>query len=155
MEAFSLDLRERVVGACDDRLSTRQEIAETIGVSVSFITKLLRRRRTEKFIAAKPHSGGGKPSLVQNDLKRVRKLVDEQPDATLSELCRRLRSGGGPRVHRWTMCRALQRLGLVRKKSPFTPRNAIRRGLSGGVANGVAPSGRSIRISWCSSMKAA
>jgi len=128
MEAYSLDLRERVVRACDDRLGTRQEIGEMLGVSVSFITKLLRRRRMENSIAAKPHSGGGKPALDEKHLGQVRKLVDKQPDATLSELCQRLHGGGGPQVHLWTMCRALQRLGLARKKSLFTPRNAIRLG---------------------------
>jgi transposase len=126
MEAYSLDLRERVVRACDDRLGTREEIAEMLGVSVSFITKLLRRRRDEKTIAARPHSGGGKPSLSEADLKRVEKLVARQADATLPELCGQLADGGGPQVKPWTMCRALQRLGLVRKKSPFTPRSGIR-----------------------------
>jgi len=126
MEAYSLDLRERVVRACDDHQGTRQEIAEMFGVSVSFITKLLRRRRLENSIAAKPHSGGGKPALQEQHLNRVRKLVEQQPDATLSELCQRLHHGGGPRVHPWTLCRALRRLGLPRKKSLFTPRNGIR-----------------------------
>ena len=126
MEAYSLDLRERVVRACDEGLGTRQEIAEMLGVSVPFITKLLRRRRDEKTIAAKPHSGGGKPALDEADLKRVREMVDEQPDATLDELCRGLAERGGTTVQIWTMCRALQRLGLVRKKSPFTPRSGIR-----------------------------
>jgi transposase len=126
MEAYSLDLRERVVRACDDGLGTREEIAQMLGVSISFITKLLRRRRDEKTIAAKPHSGGGKPSLDSKDEKRVQKLVARQPDATLKELCRRLSDAGGAGVESWTMCRALKRLGLVRKKSPFTPRSGIR-----------------------------
>src|SRR5438093_3521814 len=93
-----------------------------LGVSVSFITKLLRRRREDKTIAAKAHAGGGKPSMDERDLQGVRKLVADQPDATLSELCRRLYEGGGAAVRPWTMCRALRRLGLVRKQSPFTPR---------------------------------
>lgn len=126
MEAFSLDLRTRVVRACDDRAGTREEIAEMLGVSVSFITKLLRRRREHSTIAAKPRSGGGKPSLDERDLRRVRTLVSQQPDVTLSELCQRLREAGGPAVRPWTMCRALKTLGLVRKKSPFTPRSGIR-----------------------------
>jgi len=126
MEAYSLDLRERVVRACDDGLGTREEIARMLGVSVSFITKLLRRRRDEKTLAAKPHSGGGKPSLDRKDEKRVRKLVARQPDATLRELCDRLADAGGATIRIWTMCRALARLGLVRKKSPFTPRSGIR-----------------------------
>lgn len=126
MEAYSLDLRERVVRACDDVVGTRNEIAQMFGVSVSFITKLLRRRRQHKTIAAKPRSGGGKPSLDKSDLQQVRELVDEQPDATLQELCRRLQQRVGKAVQSWTMCRALKRLGLVRKKSPFTPRSGIR-----------------------------
>jgi transposase len=126
MDAYSLDLRERVVRACDDHVGTREEIAETFGVSVSFITKLLRRRRDEKTVAARPHSGGGKRSMDGTDLERVKDLVAEQPDATLDELCQRLRGRGGASVAPWTMCRALKALGLVRKKSPFTPRSAIR-----------------------------
>jgi transposase len=126
MEAYSLDLRERLVRACDDRVGTREEVAETFGVSVSFITKLLRRRRDERTIAAKPRAGGGKPSMDGADRGRVRELVAEQPDATLGELCQRLRDRGGAPVKPWTMCRALKALGLVRKKSPFTPRSATR-----------------------------
>jgi len=128
MEAYSLDLRERVVRACDDRVGTREEIAEMLKLSVSFITKLLRRRRDEKTIAAKPHSGGGKPSLDKSDVKRVQELIAKQPDATLKELCHRLTKSGGTTVQIWTMCRALARLGLTRKKSPFTPQSGIRLG---------------------------
>ena len=110
MEAYSLDLRERVVRACDDGFGTREDIAEMLGVSVSFITKLLRRRRDEKSIAAKPHSGGGRPSLDKINMKRVQELVVKQPDATLKELCRGLTGSGGTTVQIWTMCRALRRL---------------------------------------------
>ena len=126
MEALSLDLRERVVRACDEGVGTREEIAEIFGVSISFITKLLRRRRDEKTIAAKLHSGGGKPSLEKVELKQVRELVEQQPDATLAELCQRLQERSGKAVKSWTMCRVLKRLGLPRKKSPFTPRSGIR-----------------------------
>jgi transposase len=126
MDAYSLDLRERVLSDCDEGFNTQEEVAETFGVSVSFITKLLRRRRDKKMIVAKPHAGGGKPSLGQADLKRVRQIIDQRPDATLNELCGALKDDGGTSVKPWTMCRALQRLGLVRKKSPFTRRSGIR-----------------------------
>ena len=45
MDAYSKDLRERVVGACEGREMTQQEVAEAFGVSLSFITKPLRRKR--------------------------------------------------------------------------------------------------------------
>jgi transposase len=154
MEAYSLDLRERVVRACDERAGTQPEIAEMLGVSVSFITKLLQRRAQHKTIAAKAHSGGGKPSMAEQDLQRVQELVADQPDATLVELCERLHKLGGAAVRSWTMCRALKRLGLVRKKSPFTPPNGIRLGSRSCVQTGAGRWRRSIPGSWFSLMKA-
>ena len=56
MEALSLDLRERVAAACDEGSDTQPEVAERFGVSVSFITKLMRRRRATSSLAAKPRS---------------------------------------------------------------------------------------------------
>ena len=32
MEAYSLDLRQRICAACDERIETRQEIADRFGV---------------------------------------------------------------------------------------------------------------------------
>lgn len=128
MEALSLDLRERVAAACDEGAESQPEVAERFAVSVSFITKLLRRRRLTGSVAAKPRGGGRKPALGAGDLGRVRRLVAEQPDATLAELCGRLRAGGGPGVGAWTMCRALKALGLARKKSPPTRASVTRPG---------------------------
>ena len=128
MEALSLDLRERVAAACDEGAESQPEVAERFAVSVSFITKLLRRRRLTGSVAAKPRGGGRKPALGAGDLGRVRRLVAEQPDATLAELCGRLRAGGGPAVGAWTMCRALKALGLARKKSPSTRASVTRPG---------------------------
>jgi transposase len=128
MEALSLDLRERVAAACDEGSDTQPEIAERFGVSVSFITKLLRRRRLTGSLAAKARGGGRKPALGARDLDRVRRLVAEQRDATLAELCDRLRARGGPAVGAWTMCRALRTLGLPRKKSPSTRASVTRLG---------------------------
>lgn len=45
MKAYSMDLRERVVRVCDEGLDTQEEIAQALGVGISFITELLRRRR--------------------------------------------------------------------------------------------------------------
>ncbi len=55
MEAYSLDLRECVCAACDEWLETRAEVAERLGVSRSFVQKLLRRRKSGS-IQAKPSS---------------------------------------------------------------------------------------------------
>ena len=157
MEAYSLDLRERVVAACEEGTDTRVEIAERYGVSTSFIRKLLRRKKLSGSIAAKPRAGGRKPSMDENDLQKVRKLVEQQPDATLGELCQQLAAAGGNRsVRPWTMCRALgRRVKLPRKKSPCTPASATRRGFKSCVGNGSRRSARFRPGSWSLSTRAA
>jgi transposase len=51
----------------------------------------------------------------------VQQLVDQQPDATLSELCERLAKHNGIQVSVPTMHRAVQRLELSTKKKHFMP----------------------------------
>jgi transposase len=128
MDAYSKDLRERVVGACEGHEMTQREVAEAFGVSVSFITKLLRRKRQTGSIAAKPRGGGRKPILASGHQTQVRKLVQQQSDATLAEYCQRLAERHGPLVSPATMCRVLARLGLVRKKRACMPQSVTRRG---------------------------
>ena len=114
MKAYSQDLRERVVRACDEGRGTRQQIADLFGVSTAWIRRLLQRRRLTGSFAARPHAGGPPPKLDEGRRGRLAVLVAEQPDATLEELRDRL---GAP-VHPSTVCRALARLGLTVKKSP-------------------------------------
>ncbi len=112
MKAYSQDLRERVVRACDEGRGTRQQIADLFGVSTAWIRRLLQRRRTSGSIAAKPHAGGSPPKMDPRRCDRLAVLVTEQPDATLAELRDRL----GAAVHFSTIARALMRLGLTVKK---------------------------------------
>ena len=135
MEALSLDLRERVAAACDEGSDTQPEIAERFGVSVSFITKLLRRRRITGSVDAKPRGGGRKPALVSG-LATVRQLVAEQPDATLAE-CATASAPAVVRRRRLDDVPALKRSGPVQKKVP----SCVRAGHAAGeaAAVGVAP----------------
>ena len=45
MRPYSMDLRERVMAACDRRDGKREEIAKRFGVSTAWIRRLLQRRR--------------------------------------------------------------------------------------------------------------
>ena len=128
MEAYSLDLRQRICAACDEGLDTRQEVAERFGVSRWFVQKLLRQRRGDGTIAAKVRGRGPAPSIGATDRQLLRKLVKSDPDATLSELCDSLRQAGGPAARVWTMCRALKGLRLVLKKRRCTPASGTRGG---------------------------
>ncbi len=44
MKTYSMDLRERVVAACDARDGTRDQIAARFSVSVSWVRNVLRSR---------------------------------------------------------------------------------------------------------------
>jgi len=113
MKSYSMDLRERVIGAYDQKVGTQEQVAERFGVSVPWIKKLLRRRRESGTLEPKPHGGGWEPKFSGEKLDRLKAMVAEDPDATLQELLDRSGvSGSIMAVHR-----ALQRLKCRRKKS--------------------------------------
>jgi transposase len=130
MKAYSLDLRQKILRAADQGLGSQRAIAAFFGVSLSFVERLLRRRRTTGDIAPRPHAGGRRPSCDEAALAQVRRLVHEQSDATLAELCERLFAQRGLRVSVPTMGRLVLSLKLPRKKSRSTPASATPRGSS-------------------------
>jgi transposase len=123
MDAYSMDLRERVAADCDAGKLSQPAIAEKYNVSVSFITKLLRRRRETGSLEPKPHTGGPAPTFNERDLKRIGVKIREQPDITLAELC----AWAPKSVSDSTMSRVLISLGLTRKKSRSMPTSGTRR----------------------------
>jgi transposase len=113
MKAYSIDLRERVVAACDARDGTREQIAGRFSVSVAWIRKLLRQRRDTGSIAPRPR-GGGRPAAFDAEAdRRLREAIRADNDATLEELGR----AAGASCCASAVHRALARLGLTRKKS--------------------------------------
>ncbi len=116
MKAYSLDLRQKILRAYEQRLGSQRAIAALFGVSQSFVEKLLRRRRTTGDIAPRPHAGGRRAICNEAVLAVVRHLVQEHPDATLAELCERLLAQRGLCVSVPTMGRLVIALRLPRKK---------------------------------------
>ena len=118
MQAYSLDLRTRVVEAVDRQMGTQQEVAKLFGVSCTFIKKLLRQRRETGSLAPKPHDGGQVAKLAEEERRQIRAyILRTQNDATVSEVhayvARTLRRA----VSRATIGRVLQALDLPRKKN--------------------------------------
>ena len=130
MAAYSIDLRQKILRACERRLGSQRALANLFGVSLSFVEKLVRRHRTTGDITPKPHAGGQRPSLDAAADTLIRQLVHDNTDITLEELCARVAGERGVRVSVATMCRVLQRLGLPRKKSRSTPASATLRASS-------------------------
>jgi len=117
MQAYSIDLRQRVVLAYEQGHGSIAEIAEQISVSTGFVKKMLRQWRSTGDLSPLPH-GGGKPRSLPDALRqKLRRKVRRQDDISLAELQGFLREEEQTSVHLSTVSRALKELGLPRKKS--------------------------------------
>src|SRR3954465_14680570 len=112
MKPLSMDLRERVVAACDAGELTQAEIAGRFSVSTSTIRRLLARRAATGSVAARPPAGGVASRVGAAARGVLRGLVADQPDATLAELRGRLAGRTGVTVAITRVCQVLQELGL-------------------------------------------
>ena len=111
-----MDLRERVLAACDAQEGTRKDIARRFKVSEPWIYHLLRRRRENGEYESWDSHAGRKPIFEGKSLKRLKALVDAQPDRTLEEL----RDLSGKPCSIMAVARALDRLGGRYKKRRST-----------------------------------
>ncbi len=63
MQAYSLDLRERVVAAYEKGSNTIAEIAERFSVGETFLKKMLRQKRETGSLERLPQRAGAKKRL--------------------------------------------------------------------------------------------
>jgi transposase len=139
MMPYSMDLRLRVLQACDAGLPTRAA-ADKYEVSDSFVRKLKRRRRTTG--SAAPATPRRPPPGWAADADRIRAAVAQQPDLTLEELRGRL----GVAYSLTTLWRATRALGLtVKKKSNGRPSRAAPTSRPSGSGGGTSSRGSTRR----------
>ena len=112
MKPLSNDLRERILAAVDRHEGSRRKLAARFSVDVSTITRLLQLRRETGTFDPRPHAGGTEPTLDQGGLERLRKLVEQTPDATLEQHKQNLGICGSIMI----VWRGLEKLGITRKK---------------------------------------
>jgi transposase len=117
MQAYSLDLRRRIVDAYEQGQGSIAEVAEQFSVSTYFVKKMLRQWRETSDLAPLPHGGGKPPSLTPHHQQLLKRKVQQQSDLSLVELQHLLSDQESLNVHLSTISRALTRLGLPRKKS--------------------------------------
>jgi transposase len=112
MRPYSMDLRERVLVACDDGMGTT-EVAETFAVSESWVRRLKQRRRETGTLAPRLPSRHGPAPLLATQAERLRAVVHDHPGETAADYRDRL----GLDVAPVTVWRMLRQLGLTFKKS--------------------------------------
>jgi len=111
MQAYSMDLRVRVMADVDAGEMTMRAIAQKYRVSEDWIRKLKRMRRQDGSFAPrvrhKCHT-----SKLDEYLPQIEQFLREHPDATLDEIRRELNLPAS----RSTVDRAVKKLGFTFKK---------------------------------------
>lgn len=117
MNAYSIDLRQRVLAACDAKNSTVAQIAQLFSVTPRWIYLLKRQRQKEGDIKPHGHRGGRTAAFHGTLLGTLDKFVQKHPDATLQAI----REKFADRVTCSTVAihNALRRLGWRYKKSRY------------------------------------
>jgi transposase len=139
MNAYSKDLRLRVLDALDRGLS-RKEVSELFGLSLSTIKRYVKRRREGEDLEPKPSTGRKRRILSTTEEKRALwKQLQENDEATLQRHCQLWEERQGVRVSIATMSRAIrEKLGWTLKKRRWVPPSETRRreALSGSASEG-------------------
>ncbi len=117
--AYSIDLRERVLAACEAGGGSQAEVAQRFQVGERTLSRWLQAVRSEGRRGPKMPARGR--ALLGGEASVLAGLVGEQSDATLAEYADRLAARTGIRRSLAAVCRALKALGLVRKKRRSGP----------------------------------
>ena len=116
MEAYSTDLRQRVLAAYDGGKKTK-EVAKQFQVCPAWARRVKQRRRELGIIGPLPRRSGRKPKLDEAARTRLRQFITGRPDATLEEMRTELKLD----VSIGCLWETLDRMGLRFKKSQSRP----------------------------------
>ena len=118
MKPYSIDFREKVVKAYQEGSTSVRKIAARFDVSKAFVQKMLKQQAIEGHLLPGKQGGGMKGELEGCETQ-LAKMVEQYPDATLLEYCEYWGETHAQWLSPSTMCRALQKTQLTRKKRPY------------------------------------
>jgi transposase len=114
MQAYSLDLRQRVLDACQSGQSER-DVAQRFALSLSSVQRYKRAHRATGSPAPQPWPGRA-PKIKKEHKDQLHALVASRTDWTLVSLCAAWKEANGTTVARDVMGRTLARFGITHKK---------------------------------------
>jgi transposase len=115
MDAYSEDLRQKIVEALERRRMNKSEAARAFGVSLSSVKRYAKAVREGRSLW--PGKAPGKRPLLDEKARRLLEAnVEERPFAKLSDRQEYLERVAGVRVSESTLSRALRKMGFGRKK---------------------------------------
>ena len=122
MDAYSLDLRKRIVTAKRRGMPTA-EVAKTFGVGASTVKRYAALAREGRSLVPKKRPGS-KPKMDEAARRLLEADLQERPAATLPQRREFLYLVAGVSVSDSTISRVLKRLGWTRKKDRWVRQNA-------------------------------
>jgi transposase len=115
MDAYSEDLREKIVEALQQRRMNKSEAARAFGVSLSSVKRYAKAAREGRSLSP-GKAPGKKPKLDEKARRLLKANVEERPFAKLADRREYLRRVAGVSVSESTLSRAIRRMGFGRKK---------------------------------------
>src|SRR5215216_6587524 len=115
MNAYSEDLRKKIVEAVEKRGMPKIEAAKTFGVGISSVKRYVATYREGRSLAPNKRPGS-KPKLDEGARRLLESDLEEPPAATLPQRREYLRTVCGVEVSDSTLSRMLGRMGWSRKK---------------------------------------
>ena len=114
--AHPIAVRERAVAAMDDGEMTVEQVARVfrVGVRTLYDWKELLRERGS--LSPRAHRSGNKARVDERGAVVVREILAQEPDSTIEETAIYFVERTNTPCSRSAMGRALQRMGLTRKK---------------------------------------
>ena len=113
MRAISLDLRERIVAACDAG-ATQVSVAARFGVCTKTVSRLVARAGSGQL--ARAPIVGRSPRLRPEQEAELVSLLEQDVNWTVDQLCLAWRERTGQTLPRSTMHDAVRRVGARFKK---------------------------------------
>ena len=128
MQPLSIDLRQKIISVYEQEKVSIRELAKRFYVAKSFIQKLLKQYQQTGDIRPKRQGGNVPPKVQGDDLVTLTEIIENNNDATLSELCELLKQETGIRVSRATMGRISHNLDYtVKKKHSMRLRKKVKK----------------------------
>ena len=125
MQAYSVDLRQRIVDALEDMGATIDSVAQRFCVSSASVKRYKRQLQESGTLAAKPWPGRA-PKATAHQEEHLKELVASRSDWTLQTLCGTWNEQTGARVSISVMARTLERLRITYKKRVGSPKSGMR-----------------------------
>jgi len=137
-QAFSNDLRRRILQTYERENISQPAVAERFRVSPDYVKKIRAHQLHTGQMERAPQSRHGAVSRVTVAVQQqLRAELRQQPDLTLWELRQRIQQATGVGLSKSLLWLWLQRLGLRLKKSRSTPKNKTpKKGTGGGRRGG-------------------